>query len=70
MLQQLRGPHDVINLGSVFGMDGERSRQAVCGTSEAAVAHGDVRRNTHKGIIRKLSSVPESFPEKDAMQLT
>lgn len=67
--QQMRGPHDVINLGSLFGMNSERSRQAVCDASEAAVAHGDVRKSTHKGILRELDGVSIPFPEKANMAL-
>jgi ribonuclease P/MRP protein subunit RPP1 len=67
--QQLRGPHDVINLGHVFGIDAERARHAACGAGEAAVAHGDTRANTHRGIVRKLATKPLKFPEADAAEV-
>lgn len=50
--QELRAPLDVINLGIVFGIPQQFSRDLVIKNGQAAVTHGDIRARTHKGIIR------------------
>jgi RNase P/RNase MRP subunit p30 len=54
ILQEIRGPHDVVNLGRIFGLSSEYSRNGVTQTSEEVVSHGDIRSRTYKGILRPV----------------
>lgn len=63
--QELRGPHDVMNLGILFDIPQEHSHNAVKKVPEEAVAHGRTRAQTHKGIVR----VEKIETEEAAQQL-
>ncbi len=55
--QELRGPHDTINLGMIFDLPYESGRNSVMTLPQQVVAHGDVRANTYKGIVRVVGEV-------------
>lgn len=57
--QELRGPHDVINLATIFDLSYENARHSVISVPEKAVSHGDIRVNTFKGIVRVVGEVDE-----------
>lgn len=65
----MRAPFDVINLGILFEIPQQHSRQAMVENAAAIVSHGDVRAHVHKGIVRveKISGnntcAPDDEPE-------
>jgi ribonuclease P/MRP protein subunit RPP1 len=60
----LRGPYDVINLGTLFGLDPAISKNCIASNCVTTLYHGETRK-TAKGVISitKLSAVtpPESW---------
>jgi hypothetical protein len=64
-LQEIRGPHDVVNLGRLFGLSSEHSRNGVMRTSEEVVSHGDIRSRTYKGILRPVEGSDHHGPTVD-----
>jgi len=60
--QELRSPHDVINLGRLLHFPQDSARDAVMQMSEEAVAHGNTRSQVDKGVLRKrIKKLPESL---------
>lgn len=65
--QELRGPHDVMNLGILFDIPQEHSRHAVTSVAEETVAHGDTRARAFKGIVR-VEDLEESEVDQPSPQ--
>ena len=57
----------MINLGTVFDLPYESSRLAVTKWSQEAVSHGDIRTNTHKGIVRIIDNAKKEKKEDEPM---
>lgn len=70
-MKELRGPHDVINLGILFDVPQEHAQSAVSTNSAAAVAHGDIRARVHKGIVRveKVEQGKTADIDNDSMHM-
>lgn len=47
---ELRGPHDVINLATMFGLSQQQAQQAISGNVAAAVQHA-AERKAYKGVL-------------------
>eukprot|EP00742_Colponemidia_sp_Colp-10_P003196 GILJ01003405.1.p2 GENE.GILJ01003405.1~~GILJ01003405.1.p2 ORF type:complete len:200 (+),score=31.38 GILJ01003405.1:1876-2475(+) len=57
----LRGPYDVINLGSLFGLNPAQSRAAICENARSVAIHGETR-STFKAVaeVASISSLGSS----------
>ncbi|CAN8069413.1 unnamed protein product [Agarophyton chilense] len=53
---ELRGTHDVINLGVLFGITHEHAYNSVTRNAIATVQHGEFRAKYHKGIVRVIET--------------
>mmetsp|Transcript_28527 Transcript_28527/g.90917 ORF Transcript_28527/g.90917 Transcript_28527/m.90917 type:complete len:131 (-) Transcript_28527:98-490(-) len=47
---ELRGPYDVLNLGTLFGLTSKAAKDAITSSCRAVLEHGAARR-TYKGIV-------------------
>lgn len=65
---ELRGARDMINLGILFGMPQEEAHNAATRCASDAVAHGDIRARTHKGIVR-ITKVDRKDPKTEEKQM-
>ncbi|XP_045897328.1 ribonuclease P protein subunit p30 [Micropterus dolomieu] len=67
---ELRGPHDITNLGSLFGLSDGDAKEAVSSTCRSVVLHAETRK-TASGIIstmknrRDWSCQPEAEPASE-----
>ncbi|CDF36234.1 unnamed protein product [Chondrus crispus] len=68
---ELRGPQDIINLGILFDIPQEHSHNAVKKVAGEAVAHGNIRSQTYKGIVRveKLEKEETGAEQVEEMEL-
>ncbi|KAJ3023108.1 Ribonuclease P protein subunit p30 [Thoreauomyces humboldtii] len=48
---ELRGPYDVINLGSIFSMSQDRAKNALDANCRAVLVHSATRKQVHRGIM-------------------
>lgn len=67
---ELRGPHDIINLGLLFNLSQEQARLSVCRFSGEVVKHGDARAHSHKGITGNLRGSSLREQEDNRMEIT
>jgi len=47
----IRGPYDIMNLGTLFGMPFDISKRTVSSRCDSALVHGETRK-THKGVLK------------------
>lgn len=47
----IRAPIDVVNLVGLWGMSGEKGREAVGMEARAVVVHGEMRRRSWRGVV-------------------
>lgn len=47
----LRAPHDVINLATVWGLSGERAKEAVCEEAGLVVKLASLKRSSFRGVV-------------------
>lgn len=47
----IRGPYDIMNLGTLFGMPFDVSKRTVSSRCDSALVHGETRK-THKGVLK------------------
>ncbi|CAJ0749730.1 9544_t:CDS:2, partial [Entrophospora sp. SA101] len=59
---ELRGPYDIINLGTIMGMNQALSKDCITTNCRAVVMHAATRRNAHKAVIsfKPVSSLKQS----------
>ncbi|KAI8827043.1 RNase P subunit p30-domain-containing protein [Fimicolochytrium jonesii] len=53
---EIRGPYDVINLATIFGMTREQAKNALDANCRAVVLHAATRRQTHRGVLSMESA--------------
>ncbi|ORY01412.1 ribonuclease P protein subunit p30 [Basidiobolus meristosporus CBS 931.73] len=48
---ELRGPYDIINLCSLFGLNQAAARDCLTINCRSVIYHSETRRNVHKGVV-------------------
>ncbi|CAG8815047.1 14264_t:CDS:2 [Cetraspora pellucida] len=48
---ELRGPYDIVNLGTIMGMNQATAKECITTNCRAVVMHAATRRNTHKAVV-------------------
>ncbi|RIA92412.1 RNase P subunit p30-domain-containing protein [Glomus cerebriforme] len=48
---ELRGPYDIVNLGTIMGMNQATAKDCVSTNCRAVVMHAKTRRNTHRAVV-------------------
>ncbi|KAG9304642.1 hypothetical protein G9A89_020206 [Geosiphon pyriformis] len=61
---ELRGPYDIVNLGTIMGMNQAVAKDCISTNCRAVLYHAFTRRDTHKAVI---SSVPVSSLKPNEM---
>ncbi|XP_072014312.1 ribonuclease P protein subunit p30-like [Amphiura filiformis] len=57
---ELRGPHDVVNLGLLFGMNENQAKDAVQRNCRAVIMHAATRKSIRSSMdIQEISQLPE-----------
>lgn len=59
----LRGPYDLINLATFWGLNQERGRETVSENPRKVLVKAETRRGIHKGVLR-ITEQPEAPPYK------
>lgn len=65
-----RGPWDVINLASVWGLGQERGREAVGSEARSVVVQAEMKRRSFRGVVDVIygGTKPEKVLQKDDSQ--
>eukprot|EP00741_Cyanophora_paradoxa_P023535 tig00021589_g22737.t1 len=58
----IRGPYDLINLGTVMGMNHEKSKNAISTSCRSAVIHAETRK-VHRSMVRVVESSAATVEE-------
>ena len=58
----LRGPHDLINLATFWGLKQEKGRDCILDNPRKVLIKADTRKNIHKGVLRVLE-IPSELKE-------
>ncbi|CAB4434337.1 unnamed protein product [Rhizophagus irregularis] len=48
---ELRGPYDIVNLGTIMGMNQAMAKDCISTNCRAVVMHAITRRNTHRAVV-------------------
>ncbi|RIB09478.1 RNase P subunit p30-domain-containing protein [Gigaspora rosea] len=48
---ELRGPYDIVNLGTIMGMNQAIAKECITTNCRSVVIHAATRRNTHKAVV-------------------
>ncbi|GET04307.1 ribonuclease P protein subunit p30 [Rhizophagus clarus] len=48
---ELRGPYDIVNLGTIMGMNQAMAKDCISTNCRAVVMHAKTRRNTHRAVV-------------------
>ncbi|CAG8438684.1 3550_t:CDS:2 [Funneliformis caledonium] len=48
---ELRGPYDIVNLGTIMGINQAMAKECISTNCRAVVMHATTRRNTHRAVI-------------------
>jgi len=48
---ELRGPYDIVNLGTIMGMNQAMAKDCISTNCRAVVMHATTRRNTHRAVV-------------------
>ncbi|XP_054877171.1 ribonuclease P protein subunit p30 isoform X2 [Poeciliopsis prolifica] len=64
---ELRGPYDIINLGTLFGLSDADSKEAVSSTCRAVLLHAETRK-TASGIVYTRNSQQEALQDSDGSE--
>lgn len=59
----LRGPYDLINLATFWGLPQERGRETVCENPRKVLVKAETRRGVYKGVLR-ITAQPDPIPYK------
>lgn len=59
----LRGPYDIINLATFWGLSQERGRDAIGENARKVLVKAETRRSVHKGVLRIIEQ-PENTATK------
>lgn len=54
----LRGPYDIINLATFWGLNQEKGRETICENARKVLVKAETRRGVHKGVLR-ITEQPE-----------
>jgi ribonuclease P/MRP protein subunit RPP1 len=63
-MMELRGPYDVINMGTLFGMSQDKAKRAISENCKAVLARGAARK-LHFGVMM-LVPAGSGAPQEDA----
>ena len=55
----LRGPHDLINLATFWGLGQEKGRQCLVDNPRNVLVKAETRKSIHKGVLRVTSVPPQ-----------
>lgn len=54
----LRGPYDIMNLTTFWGLSQEKGRETICDNARKVLVKAETRRGVHKGVLR-ITEQPE-----------
>ncbi|KAI9594968.1 RNase P subunit p30-domain-containing protein [Syncephalis fuscata] len=64
---ELRGPYDVINLCSLFGLNQAVARDCITSNTRQILYHSATRRSVHKGTVALADDINTALNEKPAV---